>query len=80
MGEVMEVSLAESVLDLTQEHRDLQNKEDLQQLLDQLQVNYICFIIICVCVRCVFAVFIILNYVPLSVTDRGTYFSMIDKD
>ena len=78
MGEVMEVSLAESVLDLTQEHRDLLNKEDLQQLLDQLQVNYICFIIIYV--RCVFAVFIILNYVPLSVTDRGTYFSMIDKD
>ena len=78
MGEVMEVSLAESVLDLIQEHQDLLNKEDLQQLLDQLQVNIICFIIIYV--RCVFSVFIILNYVPLSVTDRGTYFSMIDKD
>ena len=78
MGEVMEVSLAESVLDLIQEHRDPLNKEDLQQLLDQLQVNIICFIIIYV--RCVFSVFIILNYVPLSVTDRGTYFSMIDKD
>ena len=78
MGEVMEVSLAESVLDLTQEHQDLLNKEDLQQLLDQLQVNINCFIIIYV--RCVFSVFIILNYVPLFVTDRGTYFSMIDKD
>ena len=78
MGEVMEVSLAESVLDLTQEHQDLLNKEDLQQLLDQLQVNIICFIIICG--SCVIAVFIILNYVPLSVTDRGTYFSIIDKD
>ena len=78
MGEVMEVSLAESVKDLTLEYRDLLNKEDLQQLRDQLQVNIICFIIIYV--RCVFSVFIILNYVPLSVTDRGTYFSMIDKD
>ena len=57
----MEVSLAESVLDLTQEHRDLLNKEDLQQLLDQLQVNIICFIIIIIIMIIMISITIILS-------------------